>query len=468
MQNVVGVRFKKAGKVYYFDPGETPLSQGDAVIVETARGVEYGDVVVPPKPVKDEEVVAPLKKVLRLATEKDTAEMTENRKREQEAMVVCARKIAEHGLEMNLIDCEYTFDGSKIIFYFTSEGRVDFRELVRDLAATFHARIELRQIGVRDEAKMLGGLGPCGRPVCCASFLGDFAPVSIKMAKEQNLSLNPTKISGLCGRLMCCLRYECDHYEQTRAGLPEVGSTVATPDGEGRVVAQNLLRNSVSVEINGKPVLFALEEIARPGEKCCRARAMEEIGTEPTEGAREEAVVGRPEEIPEARPAEARPAEPRERRPEGPRNGPREGRHDAPRESRREEPRDGRRDERREGPPGPHDNARQHGRRGGRRPGQRDNAQGGAQGGPQSGSRNGSNGRGESQGGGQAGGQAGAQGGGQAGRQAGHQAGQPNGPRNGNGRPSGHRGGRGRRGEGRENRGNRPPGPPPPRENPQV
>lgn len=341
MQNVVGVRFKKAGKIYYFDPGETQLSQGDAVIVETARGVEYGEVVAGLKPVRDEEVVAPLKKVLRLATEKDAAEMTENRKREQEALVVCARKVAEHGLEMNLIDCEFTFDGSKIIFYFTAEGRVDFRELVRDLAATFRTRIELRQIGVRDEAKMLGGLGPCGRPVCCASFLGDFAPVSIKMAKEQNLSLNPTKISGLCGRLMCCLRYECDHYEETRAGLPQVGSTVVTPDGEGRVVAQNLLRNSVSVELDAKTVTeFPLEEVDRKEDR---------------KDGKEESKEGQTERRPEGRPEE-RLGERQEQRREEPKNG------------RREEPKDGHRDQQRDAHPNNHRN----GHRGGRHNGHRD------------------------------------------------------------------------------------------------
>ncbi len=248
MQNVVGVRFKRAGKVYYFDPAETGVAPGDNVIVETARGVEFGEVVVGPKPVRDEEVVAPLKKVLRRASDKDAVAMEENRKREREAMDVCAKKIAEHGLEMNLTDCEFTFDGSKIIFYFTAEGRVDFRELVRDLAATFRTRIELRQIGVRDEAKMLGGLGPCGRCICCSSFLGDFAPVSIKMAKEQNLSLNPTKISGLCGRLMCCLRYECDHYEGARTGLPENGDQAVAVEGEGTDVTQNLSEDGAMVE----------------------------------------------------------------------------------------------------------------------------------------------------------------------------------------------------------------------------
>lgn len=208
IQRVVGVRFKKAGKTYYFDPGDLELTQGSNVIVETARGVEFGEVVLPPREVPDEEVLAPLKPVIRAATPEDQEQVKENKAKEKEAFKICQAKIAAHGLPMKLVDVEYTFDRSKIIFYFTAEGRVDFRELVRDLAGVFRTRIELRQIGVRDEAKLLGGLGPCGRACCCSSFLGEFQPVSIRMAKEQNLSLNPTKISGLCGRLMCCLKFE--------------------------------------------------------------------------------------------------------------------------------------------------------------------------------------------------------------------------------------------------------------------
>ncbi|NLY50818.1 MAG: stage 0 sporulation family protein [Firmicutes bacterium] len=208
MQRVVGVRFKKAGKTYYFDPGDRELNRGDNVIVETARGVEFGEVVMSPREVPDEEVVSPLKPVMRVATDEDRQQVKVNKAKEKEAMKICLEKIASHGLPMKLVDVEYTFDNSKIIFYFTAEGRVDFRELVRDLASVFRTRIELRQIGVRDEAKLLGGLGPCGRPCCCSSFLGEFQPVSIRMAKEQNLSLNPSKISGLCGRLMCCLKFE--------------------------------------------------------------------------------------------------------------------------------------------------------------------------------------------------------------------------------------------------------------------
>jgi cell fate regulator YaaT (PSP1 superfamily) len=213
---VIGVRFKKAGKIYYFDPDGNSLEPGDAVIVETARGIEYGDVVVPQKSVTEQEIVLPLKKVLRKASPEDREKMLENEQKERESFRICLEKIEGHNLPMKLVDVEYTFDNSKIIFYFTADGRIDFRELVKDLASVFRTRIELRQIGVRDEAKMIGGIGPCGRVLCCHSFLGDFEPVSIKMAKEQNLSLNPTKISGICGRLMCCLKYENDVYEALR------------------------------------------------------------------------------------------------------------------------------------------------------------------------------------------------------------------------------------------------------------
>lgn len=216
MVRVVGVRFKMAGKVYYFDPAELPITAGNKVIVETVRGVEYGEVVVGPKDVEDDQVVQPLKKVIRVGTERDTQIAAENKRKEKEAFSAAVKKIESHNLDMYLVDVEYTFDGSKIIFYFTAEGRVDFRELVRDLAGVFRTRIEMRQIGVRDEAKLLGGIGPCGRILCCTSFLGDFAPVSIRMAKDQNLSLNPSKISGLCGRLMCCLRYEQETYEAAK------------------------------------------------------------------------------------------------------------------------------------------------------------------------------------------------------------------------------------------------------------
>lgn len=245
---VVGVRFKKAGKVYYFDPGEFELSAGANVIVETARGIEFGSVVVAPTEVAEEELVAPLKKVLRVATPEDLTQLEANREKEKKAFQIGLDKINAHGLPMKLVGVEQTFDGNKIIFYFTADGRIDFRDLVKDLAAVFRTRIELRQIGVRDEAKLMGGLGCCGRELCCCSWLADFASVSIRMAKDQNLSLNPTKISGICGRLMCCLKYENDTYEQAKEEFPEVGSRVATPQGEGRVIGINIFKKTISVE----------------------------------------------------------------------------------------------------------------------------------------------------------------------------------------------------------------------------
>jgi len=263
MYTVVGVRFKKAGKIYYFDPEDIELKPGDFVIVETARGIEYGEVVTNPKRVPEDEVVSPLKKVIRKASYEDYLKVKENEENAEKAFDICLKKIEKHGLDMKLVDVEYTFDNSKIIFYFTSEGRVDFRELVKDLASVFRTRIELRQIGVRDEAKMLGGLGPCGRDICCASFLGEFDPVSIRMAKSQNLSLNPGKISGLCGRLMCCLRFECDAYECIREQLPDPGSHVITPEGEGVVVDTSVVKGSVSVKLKTteKVKEFSLKEI---------------------------------------------------------------------------------------------------------------------------------------------------------------------------------------------------------------
>ncbi|MDA8213323.1 MAG: stage 0 sporulation family protein [Clostridia bacterium] len=249
MVTVVGIRFKKAGKIYYFDPAETGVSAGDSAIVETARGVEYGDVVVGPKQVEEESIVSPLKKVIRRATPEDAVQVEANTKKEKEAYRVCLKKITEHELPMKLVDVEYTFDANKIIFYFTADGRIDFRDLVKDLASVFRTRIELRQIGVRDEAKMVGGLGCCGRVLCCHSFLGDFEPVSIKMAKEQNLSLNPTKISGSCGRLMCCLKYENDAYEAEKKEFPDLGTPVKLPQGEGKVCSINILKKTVNVEL---------------------------------------------------------------------------------------------------------------------------------------------------------------------------------------------------------------------------
>lgn len=248
MAEIIGVRFKSVGKVYYFSPNGAEIKIGDNVIVETARGVECGEVVLSNREVEDGELAAPLKPVIRIATEKDMQIIEQNRKKEKDAFSICEEKIAAHKLNMKLVDVECTFDNNKLLFYFTSESRVDFRELVKDLAAVFRTRIELRQIGVRDEAKMLGGLGICGRPFCCKSFLGEFQPVSIKMAKEQGLSLNPTKISGTCGRLMCCLKYEQDSYEQLLKITPKVGAIVNTPDGKGVVEEVNLLTGKLRVK----------------------------------------------------------------------------------------------------------------------------------------------------------------------------------------------------------------------------
>ena len=249
MVKVAGVRFKTAGKVYYFDPDELDVKTGDSVIVETARGMEFGTVTMDVCDVDESEIVAPLKKIIRIANEKDHKQHIENVKKKERAMALCQEKIDKHGLVMKLIDVEYTFDNSKVVFYFTADGRVDFRELVKDLAGVFKMRIELRQFGVRDEAKMLGGIGSCGRALCCHSWLSDFEPVSIKMAKVQNLSLNPAKISGICGRLMCCLKYENDIYMEFRKGMPDVGESVKTPDGTAKVVDTNLLERTVKVRL---------------------------------------------------------------------------------------------------------------------------------------------------------------------------------------------------------------------------
>ena len=253
MAVIIGVRFKNTGKVYYFDPGQNQLEKGSLVVVETARGIECGEVVIPNKEVADSTIVKPLKPVLRPATPEDKRRAKENAEKEQRAMRVCQEKIAAHKLDMKLVDEEYTFDNSKILFYFTADGRVDFRDLVKDLASVFRTRIELRQIGVRDEAKMLGGLGICGRPFCCSQFLSDFQPVSIKMAKEQGLSLNPTKISGSCGRLMCCLKYEQDAYESLLRMTPKVGALVTTKEGKGVVCDANILTGVVKVRLDKSP-----------------------------------------------------------------------------------------------------------------------------------------------------------------------------------------------------------------------
>ena len=251
MTKVIGVRFRTAGKIYFFSPGQFAVKQGDHVIVETARGVEYGRVVSGPKEVSDDSVVQPLKSVIRIATDEDKRTVEENHQKEKEAFKICQEKIRKHNLDMKLIDAEYTFDNNKMLFYFTADGRIDFRELVKDLAAVFKTRIELRQIGVRDETKILGGIGICGRPLCCHTYLSEFAPVSIKMAKEQNLSLNPTKISGVCGRLMCCLKNEQETYEYLNRKLPGVGDIVTLPDGmKGEVSGVNVLRQLVKVLVD--------------------------------------------------------------------------------------------------------------------------------------------------------------------------------------------------------------------------
>lgn len=262
MVTVVGVRFKKAGKIYYFSPQDNIIDSGNNVIVETARGIEFGSCVIGPKEVSDDKIVLPLKNVIRKANREDEKKYQENKNKEKDAFNVCLEKIQKHNLVMKLIDVEYTFDNNKIIFYFTAEGRVDFRDLVKDLASVFRTRIELRQIGVRDEAKMIGGLGPCGRPMCCSVHLGDFAPVSIKMAKEQNLSLNPTKISGICGRLMCCLNYEQNTYEGIRKKLPKIASIVKTKYGNGEVMSNSVVNESVKVKVKNEEGEDTIKEVS--------------------------------------------------------------------------------------------------------------------------------------------------------------------------------------------------------------
>ena len=261
MPTVIGVRFRKACKIYYFDPVDSGTQKGDFAIVETARGMEYGEVVIGPREVSDTSVVQPLKPVIRKATPDDAKKVLENQVREKEAFNICERRIKKYNLEMNLVDVEFTFDVNKIIFYFTADGRIDFRELVKDLASVFRTRIELHQIGVRDEAKMLGGIGCCGRPLCCASFLGDFEPVSIRMAKDQNLSLNPTKISGICGRLMCCLKYENYLYAKGGKGIqsdndtPRVGDQVVVAMGEGKIIRVNKAQKTAAVQITSDNIV---------------------------------------------------------------------------------------------------------------------------------------------------------------------------------------------------------------------
>ena len=276
MATVICVRFQNTGKVYYFSPGKVWPEAGEMVVVETVRGIEIGEAVTGAREISDDSVVGELKPIIRKATPADIEISNQNRKKEQDAFPICAQKIKEHKLDMKLVNVEYTFDGSKIVFYFTSDGRVDFRELVKELAGIFHTRIELRQIGVRDEARFLGGLGICGRKICCGAFLSDFTPVSIKMAKEQNLSLNPTKISGQCGRLMCCLKYEQDFYEETLKKLPRIGKDIMTPDGIGSVTEISAIREKVKVRIsNGDDFEireYSIEDVRRlqPGERSAR------------------------------------------------------------------------------------------------------------------------------------------------------------------------------------------------------
>ncbi|MDO4288293.1 MAG: stage 0 sporulation family protein [Eubacterium sp.] len=287
-KSVVGVRFKKVGKIYYFDPLDFELDRYDPVIVETVRGVEYGEVALPPREIADDEITAPIKPVLRKATDRDTADFNRLKQKEIEAKGVFIKKVKSRGLEMKLIDVEYTFDKKKAIFYFTADGRVDFRDLVKDLASVFKVRIELRQIGVRDEAKVFKGLGVCGRTTCCAQWLGDFTPVSIKMAKEQNLSLNSTKISGICGRLLCCLTYEQEFYEEVTRKMPKVGQTVITPDGEGEVFKLSILEESVQVKIaldNDETEVkkYSLEEIQKKKQE---PRSNKDKEKQPSKGGR--------------------------------------------------------------------------------------------------------------------------------------------------------------------------------------
>ena len=320
MAMVIRVRFKRAAKLYDFDPNGLELHNGMSVVTETARGVELGECMSGVMDVPDERLVLPLKPILRIATEQDLAMQKRNEQAEKEAFDIAIDRIAEHKLEMKLVDVEYAFDRSKIIFYFTANGRVDFRMLVKSLASIFKTRIELRQIGVRDEAKMLGGIGPCGRPICCRTFLSDFTPVSIKMAKEQNLSLNPTKISGLCDRLMCCLKYEQDHYEQTRKRMPRVGREIITPDGLGVINAINVLEETVRVRIAVGDSFelreYKIDDCQRPGQDERKPRPEEDATAEDAQQAAENAEDGAAETAEPNLPKKQEQRPPRGERPE--------------------------------------------------------------------------------------------------------------------------------------------------------
>ena len=287
MPTVVGIRFKKAGKIYYFDPVDFEIEKNIDVVVETARGLEYGKIVVGPKEIEEEKLISPLKPIIRIATEEDKAIYRENKEKAKETFEICQQKIKEHGLTMFLIDCEYTFDRNKLIFYFTAEGRIDFRELVKDLASVFRTRIELRQIGVRDEVKRIGGNGVCGRELCCCSFLSDFEAVSIKMAKEQNLSLNPSKISGNCGRLMCCLRYEQEAYEEKLARMPKIGAIVKTEDGEGTVDSIETLKEKIRVKFEDKEDGYYFKKYKASDVKILKNIEKEEMNEEEKENLKE-------------------------------------------------------------------------------------------------------------------------------------------------------------------------------------
>ena len=346
MAMVIRVRFKRAAKLYDFDPNGLELHNGMSVVTETARGVELGECMSGVMDVPDERLVLPLKPILRIATEQDLAMQKRNEQAEKEAFDIAIDRIAEHKLEMKLVDVEYAFDRSKIIFYFTANGRVDFRMLVKSLASIFKTRIELRQIGVRDEAKMLGGIGPCGRPICCRTFLSDFTPVSIKMAKEQNLSLNPTKISGLCDRLMCCLKYEQDHYEQTRKRMPRVGREIITPDGSGVINAINVLEETVRVRIAVGDSFelreYKIDDCQRPGQDERKPRPEEDATEENVQQAAENAEGGAAETAELNPPKKQEQRLPRGERPER-----------APRPERGPKPERGQRPERGERPPRP-------------------------------------------------------------------------------------------------------------------
>ncbi len=312
MTKIVGIRFRNAGKIYYFDPNDLEMQVGDHAIVETARGVEYGTVLIAPREVEDDTVVQPLKSVVRIATEEDDKTLQRNKEREKSAYKTCQEKIAKHGLDMKLVQAEYTFDSNKLLFYFTADGRIDFRELVKDLAGVFRTRIELRQIGVRDETKMLGGIGICGRELCCCSYLSDFVPVSIKMAKEQNLSLNPTKISGVCGRLMCCLKNEQETYEYLNSRLPGIGDPVKTVDGStGEVQSVNVLRQKVKVlvEVDDEKELreYDVEELEfQPRKKNTKVSFKELKELSGLEDEQTESADRKPEGKPEGREREKR------------------------------------------------------------------------------------------------------------------------------------------------------------------